>query len=138
MKPYRTAAFALLLAAPALPVFAAVSILVHSSVWSATYVAAYTPTFGPNRVPFSGTLKLNFNHGIISGTYVANSVRPDPLNGRTTLVSGGVSHGQIHLIFQAPANFTVRGTLAENAEISGTATINRRFFSFLAKVKSVP
>jgi hypothetical protein len=138
MKPYRTAALALLLAVPALPVFAASSMLIHTQVWSATYVAAYTPTFGPNRLPFTGTLKLNFNHGIISGSYVANSVRPDPLHGRTVLVSGGVSHGQIHLIFQAPANFTVRGTLAEDAQISGSATINRQIFSFLAKVKSVP
>ncbi len=138
MKVYRTAALALLLAAPALPVFAAVSVLVHSPVWSATYVAAYQPQFGRRGVPFTGTMTLRFNHGIISGTYVANSVRPDPLNGRTVLVSGGVSHGQIHLIFQAPANFTVRGTLAEDAEISGTATINRQFFSFVARVKSVP
>jgi hypothetical protein len=138
MKSYRTAALALLLAVPALPVFAAVSILVHSPDWSATYVAAYQSTFGPRGVPFTGTMSLRFNHGIISGTYIANSVRPDPLNGRRVLVSGGVSHGQIHLTFQAPANFTVRGTLGENAEISGSTTINRRVFSFMAKVKSVP
>lgn len=138
MKPYRTAALALLLAAPALPVLAAQSILVHSAVWSATYVAARQSTFGRRGVPFTGTMVLRFNHGIISGTYVGTSVRPDPLNNRTTLVSGGVSHGQIHLIFQAPANFTVRGTLAEDGEISGSTTINRQIFTFVAKVKSVP
>jgi hypothetical protein len=138
MNPYRTAALALLLASSALPAPAVVTTLVHRQVWSATYVAAYQSQFGARGVPFTGTLKLNFNHGVINGTYVAHSVRPDPLVGRTTLVTGTLSHGQIRLTFQAPGGFTVRGTLAEDAHISGTATVRGSFFSFLAKVKSVP
>lgn len=138
MKPYRAAAFALLLMLPALPVLAVVSVEIHQPVWSATYVAAYQPTFGNQGQPFTGTLKLNFNHGIVSGTYVSHSIRPDPLFGRTIGVSGGVSHGQITLNFGASGGFVVRGTLAQDGEISGTATIRGRFFSFLAKVKSVP
>lgn len=138
MKPFRAAAFALLLAGPALPALAVVSMLIHTPVWSATYVAAYQPTFGSPNVPFHGTMKLNFNHGIVSGTYVAESVRPDPLFGRTVAVNGGVSHGQINLIFQGVSGgFTVRGTLAADGEIAGTATVRGRFYSFLAKVKSV-
>lgn len=113
-------------------------VVVHGRVWHATYIAAYQPTFGAQRVPNSGTLKLKFDHGIVSGTYVSESVRPDPLYGRTIPVSGNVSQGQITLIFQAPGGFTVRGTLAGDGEISGTATVRGSFYSFLAKVKSSP
>jgi hypothetical protein len=113
-------------------------VVVHGRVWQATYIAAYQPTFGAQRVPNSGTLKLKFDHGIVSGTYVSESVRPDPLYGRSISVSGNVSQGQITLIFQAPGGFTVRGTLAGDGEISGTATVRGSFYSFLAKVKSSP
>jgi len=114
------------------------AVVLHGHVWEATYVAAYQPTFGPAKVPYSGILKLKFNHGIVSGSYVSESVRPDPLYGRTIAVSGNVSEGQITLIFQAAGGFTVRGTLAADGEISGTATIKGSFYSFLARVKSSP
>jgi hypothetical protein len=133
----RRAALALLGAALLLP-FAARAAVLHGRVWEATYVAAYQPTFGAARVPNSGILKLKFNAGIISGTYVSESVRPDSLYGRTIGVSGNVSEGQITLIFQTAGGFTVRGTIAGDGEISGTATINGRFYTFLAKVKSSP
>jgi hypothetical protein len=107
-------------------------------VWQATYVAAYQPTFGNQGVPYSGSLKLTFNDGIVSGTYASDSVRPDPLRGRIIAVSGGVSEGHITLNFQAAGGFTVRGTLAADGEISGTATIKGQFYNFLAKVKSSP
>ena len=116
----------------------AMAVVMHGRVWQATYVAAYQPTFGAQRAPNSGTLKLKFNHGIVSGTYVSESVRPDPLYGRTIAVSGNASEGQITLVFQAPGGFTVRGTVAGDGEISGTATINGSFYNFLAKVKSSP
>ncbi len=116
----------------------AMAVVVHGRVWQATYVAAYQPTFGPSRVPYSGTLKLKFDHGIVSGTYTSESVRPDPLYGRTIAVSGGVSKGQVTLDLNAMGGFTVRGTLSANGEISGTATIRGSFYSFLAKVKSSP
>ena len=122
----------------ALTLQSALAAVEHGRVWQATYVAAYQPTFGRQGVPYSGTLKLKFNNGIVSGTYLSESVRPDPLYGRTIKVSGGVSQGQITLDFKASGGFTVRGTLAENGEISGTATINGHFYSFLAKVKSSP
>jgi hypothetical protein len=129
---------ALLAAAIALQAIPAGAVAVHGLVWQATYVAAYQPTFGPSRVPYSGTLKLKFNHGIITGTYTAESVRPDPLYGRIISVSGGVSEGHVTLTLQAPGGFTVRGTLSGNGEISGTATIRGSFYNFLAKIKSSP
>lgn len=135
IKRYGSALLALLLSAYALP---AIAVVVHGRVWQATYIAAYQPTFGAQRVPNSGTMKLNFNNGIISGTYVSESVRPDPLYGRTIGVSGNVSEGQITLIFQTGGGFTVRGSLAGDGEISGTATINGSFYDFLARVKSSP
>lgn len=135
MKACRAALFVGLLLAPAVP---ALAIVVHAPVWQATYVAAFQPTFGRQSVPYSGIMALKFNHGIISGTYNSTSVRPDPLRGRIVPVTGNVSHGNITLILQASGGFTVRGTLDDNATISGTATIRGSFYSFLAKVKSSP
>jgi hypothetical protein len=130
-----TAVAAALALLSGLPVRAAV---MHGHVWAATYVAAYQPTFGRQGYPHSGTMKLKFNNGIVSGTYTSESVRPDPLYGRPIAVSGNVSQGNVTLILQAPGGFTVRGTIAENGEISGTATVKGSFYTFMAKVKSSP
>jgi hypothetical protein len=135
MRRYAVVALCAALALQALPARAVVA---HGRVWEATYVAAYQPTFGAQKVPYAGTMKLKFNHGIISGTYVSESVRPDPLYGRTIAVSGNVSEGNITLELQTFGGFTVRGTLAGDGEISGTATIKGTFYSFLARVKSSP
>ncbi len=134
----RRAAVALTAALLSLQALPARAVAVHGRVWQATYVAAYQPTFGPQKVPYSGIMKLKFDHGIISGTYVSESVRPDPLYGRTVAVTGNVSEGQVTLNLQAMGGFTVRGTLSGDGEISGTATIRGSFYSFLAKVKSSP
>lgn len=129
---------ALFAALASLQSLTALAVVVHGRVWEATYVAAYQPTFGPQKVPYSGIMKLKFNHGIVSGTYVSESVRPDPLYGRTIAVTGNVSEGQITLNLQAMGGFTVRGTLGGDGEISGTATVKGGFYHFLAKVKSSP
>lgn len=136
MKVFHLAALFAVLAS--MQSLTALAVVVHGRVWEATYVAAYQPTFGPQKVPYSGILKLKFNHGIVSGTYVSESVRPDPLYGRTIAVSGNVSEGQITLNLQAMGGFTVRGTLSGDGEISGTATVKGSFYHFLAKVKSSP
>ncbi|MBV9057247.1 MAG: hypothetical protein JO078_04885 [Candidatus Eremiobacteraeota bacterium] len=127
------ALFAVSISAYALP---ANAVVVHGRVWQATYVAAYQPTFGPSRVPFSGKLKLHVNNGIVSGTYVSESVRPDPLYGRTLSVNGGISQGHVTLDIAASGGFTVRGTLEGDGTIRGTATIRGGFYTFVAKVKS--
>jgi hypothetical protein len=136
MNRYRIIALVVALTlVTAVPLRAAV---MRGHVWQATYATGFAPTFGAARVPFTGVMTLQFNHGIISGTYESNSVRADPLFGRRILVSGNVSHGQILLNFATPANFAVRGTLDSNGDISGTATIRGRFNSFVARVKSSP
>jgi hypothetical protein len=111
---------------------------VHGLKWSATYAAAYSPVFGPQGIPFSGTMKLTVDRGIITGTYTGESVRPDPFYRRVVPITGGVEHGHIMLNFGAYGGFTVRGTLAEDGEISGSATIRGRLYRFLARVKSSP
>lgn len=115
----------------------ALAVAGHGPVWSATYVAAYNPLFGGG-VPYSGEVKLTFNHGIISGTYSATSSRPDPLYGRIVNVTGTVQHGNINLDVGGMSGFSVRGTLSGDGTISGTATQKGRLYSFLAKVKSTP
>lgn len=115
----------------------ALAVSVHKPQWSATYVAAYNPLFGGG-VPYSGEMKLAFNHGIIAGTYSATSTRPDPLYGRIITVTGTVQHGNINLDVGGMSGFSVRGTLDGNGTISGTATQKGRMYAFLAKVKSSP
>ena len=114
-----------------------VAVTGHGPVWSATYVAAYNPLFG-KAVPYSGDMKLTYNHGIINGTYTATSVRPDRLYGRIVNVTGTVQHGNINLDVGGMSGFTVRGTLASDGTISGTATQGGTMYSFLAKIKSSP
>lgn len=128
---------ALTLALAAFSGGAALAVVGHGSHWSATYVAAYNPLFGGG-VPYSGEMKLTFNRGIISGTYSATSTRPDPLYGRIINVTGTVQHGNINLDVGGMSGFTLRGTLASDGEISGTATQKGQSYRFLAKVKSSP
>lgn len=124
-------ALAAVCTAPALAVSAS------RPVWSATYVAAYNPLF-KGGVPYSGEMKLSFNHGIVSGTYTATSTRPDPLYGRILNVTGTVQHGNINFTAGGTSGFSLRGTLHEDGEISGTATQRGHAYTFLAKVKSSP
>jgi len=102
----------------------------HSVARDVPYVAAFTPV-NSNAAPDSGTMKLNFNHGIISGTYTDTSIKPGaPLyNRRNVPVSGGVdSSGRANLII-GPLSF--RGTL-EGPLFSGTATVHGRRYTFKA------
>jgi hypothetical protein len=116
---------------------AASAVSVQSPQWSATYIAAYNPLWHGG-VPYSGEMKLKFNHGIISGTYTATSVKPDPMYGRIVNVTGTVSHGNIYLDVGGMSGYTVRGTLEGNGTISGTATKSGKQYRFLAKIKSSP
>jgi hypothetical protein len=109
----------------------ALAVAGHGPVWSADYVAAYQPTFGTQGVPYSGDLKLTFNHGIITGTYTSASVRPDPYYGRIVQVTGGYKSGQINLNI---GNISLpNGTIAKDGTIKGTANWNGKLYNFLAK-----
>lgn len=112
------------------------AVITHAPVWSATYVAAFQPQLGSQGVPYSGIMKLNFNHGIVSGTYESTSVRPDPMYGRIINVTGTLSKGS--MILHIASLTILNGSMAQNGTISGTATWQGRLWNFLAKVKSTP
>ncbi|MGR4064148.1 MAG: hypothetical protein ACLQPV_01710 [Vulcanimicrobiaceae bacterium] len=98
-----------------------------------SYVAAFEPQFR-SAFPYSGTMQLTFREGIVSGTYRDMSIRPGgPLhNGMNVAVTGGTSGGNIN--FSIGSDFRVRGTIAKDGTIEGTATYAGRLYNFLAKV----
>ena len=87
-------------------------------------------TFG-NKIPYTGALVVTINKdGIVNGIYEADSVRPDPLYGRKTPVTGGANGSNINLqIGSGPNALTIRGTYA-NSEISGNVTGLSGIWSF--------
>ncbi len=86
-------------------------------------------------VPYSGILKIKIApDGIISGTYVSNSIRPDPSNGKIISVTGGLTGTNIHLSFGMSGNVRVTGTF-QNGHIVGTAYSKGKIFDFEAVVK---
>ncbi len=95
------------------------------------YVAAFAP-LNSNAHPYSGTMRLNFNQGVISGTYTDTSVKPGgPLANRINApVTGGLSaNNYLHFAIGA---LSFRGTL--NGEwIKGTATYHGRSYTFEAR-----
>ena len=128
--------FAAFTLAIALSTAAALAILGHGPIWTATYVAAFQPTLGSQGVPYSGIMKLKFNHGIISGTYDSTSVRPDPMYGRIINVTGTASRGVVSLHIASLSMMS--GRIDNNGTISGTASWQGILWNFLAKVKSSP
>jgi hypothetical protein len=112
----------------------ALAVAGHGPVWSADYVAAYQSTFGTQGPPYTGDLKLTFNHGIITGTYTSISARPDPYYGRIIQVTGGVKGGAINLRIGSIS--LPNGTIEKNGTIQGTANWNGKLFNFMAKPRS--
>ena len=109
----------------------ALAVAGHGPVWSADYVAAYQSTFGTQGPPYTGDLKLTFNHGIITGTYTSISARPDPYYGRIIQVTGGVKGGGINLRIGSIS--LPNGTIEKNGTIQGTANWNGKLYNFMAK-----
>jgi hypothetical protein len=62
------------------------------------FVAAFRP-LNSHTYPFSGVMRLSFNHGIIKGWYTDTSIKAgSPLaNVRHAPVSGGISHDSVRL-----------------------------------------
>ncbi len=135
MKKYCSFAIALVVAA-LLSTAPGRAILGHGPVWTATYVAVFQPQFGHQGVPYSGIMKLKFDHQYISGMYESTSVRPDPMYGRMINVTGTVSKGNV--ILHIASLTMLNGSIDNSGTISGTASWQGRLFNFLAKVKSSP
>ena len=103
----------------------------QSVVRNVPYVAAFAP-LNSSASPFSGTMRLNFNHGIVSGYYDDTSISPrGPLANRLRVpVSGGVSgDGSINLLI-GPLSFHGR---LHGRWMKGTATAYGRIYTFSAK-----
>jgi hypothetical protein len=101
------------------------------------YVAAFAPVFG-NAVPHTGLMQLVVSAGTIDGTYTGTSVAPDYLNNRMLPVSGSVSPNDGYVQLSIGGALTLRGTMAADGSISGTASYGGRLYEFVAKPDAGP
>ncbi len=99
----------------------------------ASYVAAFTPAFGGYAVPYVGKMLLIMHDGAIQGTYTGISARPDRLNDRIESVAGSVNQNDGYVQLNVGNAIAVRGTMAADGTISGTADYNGGLYDFVAK-----
>jgi len=119
--------FASVMLAPALAV-------TNEGAQAATpYVAAFAPVFAVNGFPHTGVMQIAVNDGSISGTYSGTSVGPDFLNDRIVPVSGTISPTDGYVQLFIGGALSLRGTMAGNGTISGTATYRGHLYEFLAQ-----
>jgi len=100
---------------------------------AAPYVAAFAPVFGVNGFPHTGVMDIAVHDGEISGTYSGTSVGPDYLNDRIVPVSGTISPNDGYVQLFIGGALTLRGTMANDGTISGTATYRGRLYEFVAQ-----
>jgi hypothetical protein len=100
------------------------------NVRNVPYVIGFHPLHS-SQTPYLGQLHLNFNNGIVSGTYTDLSIRPGSpfANAHNIPVSGNLSGSQITLIVR---QITFRGTVNGN-KMSGSATIRGSIYTFEAQ-----
>jgi hypothetical protein len=96
------------------------------------YIAAFTPAFGLTSMPYAGQMQLTISDGTVTGTYTGISVRPDPLNGRITPVTGTVSSDG-HVQFYVGNAMSFRGEVYADGTISGSADYRGQIWDFMAK-----
>lgn len=94
------------------------------------YVIGFHP-LNSMQHPYLGQMYLNFNNGIISGTYTDMSVRPGSpfANAHNIPVSGGVTSSHVTLVIR---NVTFKGTM-QGEQMSGSATIRGTIYEFAAQ-----
>ena len=125
-----TVAFAICLLAGLAAAARAVAINGAATAQNVPYVIGFHPLHS-SQTPYLGQMHLNFNHGIISGTYTDISIRPGSpfANAHNIAVSGGLSGSQITLHIR---QITFRGTLT-GEKMSGSATIRGSIYTFAAQ-----
>jgi hypothetical protein len=81
--------------------------------------------------PYLGQLHLNFNNGIISGTYTDISIKPGSpfANAQNISVQGNYTTSHVTLVIK---NTTFRGSFSSPSKMSGSATIRGTIFTFAA------
>jgi hypothetical protein len=122
------AAFALA-AALVLPLNAG-AVTGHTVQQNVPYVIGFHPMHS-SQTPYLGQMHLNFNAGIVSGTYTDISIKPGSpfANAHNIAVSGGLSGNQITLHIR---QVTFRGTVNGN-KMEGSATIRGSIYVFAAQ-----
>jgi len=108
------------------------AVTVQSVVNNVPYVIGFHP-LNSSAHPYVGQMHLNFNKGVISGTYTDISNRPGSpfANARNVPVAGGLSgeHVTLHI-----RQVTFRGTMSSDGnKISGSATIRGSIYTFAAQ-----
>jgi hypothetical protein len=106
------------------------AVAVHGVANDVPFVIGYHPLHS-SQSPYLGQLYLNFNNGVVSGTYTDLSIKPgSPLaNAQKVPVSGGVSGSNITLHIR---QLTFRGTI-EGAKMSGSVTVRGSIYTFSAQ-----
>jgi hypothetical protein len=106
------------------------AVSIQGVVRDVPYVIGFHP-LNSGQHPYLGQMHLNFNNGIISGTYTDMSVRPGSpfANAHNIAVSGGLSGSHVTLVIR---QVTFRGT-AEGEKMSGSATIRGSIYTFAAQ-----
>jgi len=96
------------------------------------YIVAWRARSGG--APFTGTMDLKFSQdGIVSGTYRADSVRPDPMNGKFVPVTGGRDGEHIHFTFLGMGpGMTFSGTI-DRGHIVASSRVRGRVYDFEGK-----
>lgn len=106
------------------------AVAVHGTAHNLPYVIGFHPLHSSQQ-PYVGQLRLNFNSGVISGTYTDLSTRPGSpfANAYKIPVTGGVSGSRVTLNVR---QITFRGTL-HGDKMSGSATIRGSIYTFAAQ-----
>ena len=128
LKTFVCAGFAATISLALLSSAGAVS--VQGNVRDVPYVIGFHPLHSTAH-PYLGQMHLNFNNGIISGTYTDISVKPgSPLaNVHNAAVSGGVSSSHVTLVIR---QVTFRGSM-HGEKMSGSATIHGTIYEWAAQ-----
>jgi hypothetical protein len=126
---YAGIAIAMALSLP-LQVRAFTAITAHSNVRNVPYVIGFHP-LNSSAHPYLGQMHLNFNQGVISGTYTDISNKPGGpfANAHNLPVSGGLSGSHVTLHVR---QVTFRGTMS-GEKMSGSATISGIIYTFAAQ-----
>jgi hypothetical protein len=109
---------------------AARAVTVQGVVHNVPYVIGFRP-LNSHQQPYLGQMHLNFNHGIISGTYTDISTRPGgPLaNARNVAVQGGITRDHLTLLIR---HVTFRGSM-NGDRMSGSGSVGGRIYQFEAR-----
>ena len=110
--------------------YSADAVAVHGVAHNVPYVIGFHP-MNSSQHPYLGQMHLNFNNGIISGTYTDISIKPGSpfANAQNLAVSGGLSGSHVTLNIR---QVTFRGTVS-GEKMSGSATIRGTIYVFEAQ-----